>query len=192
MELIIGVTCASGIIYGTRLLEVLNKNSNVKIDLIISENAKLLIEHETNLKLSNVQQFADNNYENSDLTADIASGSRLYSGMVIVPCSMSTLAKINTGLTDNLITRVADVCLKEQRKLIVVPRETPVNTTHLKNLLELSQKNVTVLPAMPAFYQKPNELNDLIDFIVGKILDSLSISHDLVKRWDGKFCNLNP
>ena len=192
MELIIGITCASGIIYGTRLLEVLNKNSNVKIDLIISENAKLLIEHETDLKLSDVQQFADNNYENSDLAADIASGSRQYSGMVIVPCSMSTLAKINTGLTDNLITRVADVCLKEQRKLIVVPRETPINTTHLKNLLELSQKNVTILPAMPAFYQKPNELNDLIDFIVGKVLDNLGIDHDLFKRWDGKVSNIIP
>ena len=185
MELIIGITGASGVIYGITLLKTLNPMQNYKIHLIISDNGKQLIEFETQEKLADVIKLADFHYENSDLTSVIASGSKLTDGMIIVPCSMSTAAKINTGITDNLITRAADVCIKEQRKLIIVPRETPCNTTHLKNLYELSEKGVLVLPAMPGFYQKPQQLEELVNFIIGKILDSLGIDHKLYIRWSG-------
>ena len=130
-------------------------------------------------------KLADNYYKNSDLSATIASGSKILDGMVIVPCSMSTAAKINTGITDNLITRAADVCIKERRRLIIVPRETPLSTTHLRNLLELSEKGVTILPTMPAYYHHPEQIDDLMKFISGKILDTLNIDHKLYKRWAG-------
>ena len=185
MELIIGLTGASGVIYGINLLEALHNEQNCTLHLILSENAKQLITFETNQQLDDVKRFANYYYENSDLTASIASGSKLIDGMVIVPCSMATAAKINTGIADNLITRAADVCIKEHRKLIIVPRETPCNSTHLKNLLELSQKGVLVLPAMPAFYHQPQGINELIDYITGKILDYFGIKNDKYSRWSG-------
>ncbi len=187
MDVIIGITGASGVEYGVNLLETLSQMQNVHINihLIISENAKKLLKFETKSTLDELNLTANNYYDNSDLGASIASGSKMIECMIIIPCSMSTAAKINTGITDNLITRAADVCIKEHRKLIIVPRETPLNSTHLKNLLELSQKGVLVLPAMPAFYHRPAELNDLITFITGKILDSMGITHELYARWSG-------
>ncbi len=185
MELIIGITGASGSIYGINLIQTLSSMQNCKLHLIISDNAKQLIEYETTYPLSDLINLTDHYYENSDLAASIASGSNITDGMVIVPCSMTTAAKINTGIADNLITRVADVCLKEQRKLIIVPRETPCSSTHLKNLYELSNKGVLVLPAMPGFYQKPQKIEDLINFITGKILDNLGIEHNISTRWSG-------
>jgi len=185
MELIIGLTGASGVIYGINLLEALHNEQNCTLHLILSENAKQLITFETNQQIDDIKRFANYYYENSDLTASIASGSKLIDGMVIVPCSMATAAKINTGIADNLITRAADVCIKEHRKLIIVPRETPCNSTHLKNLFELSQKGVLVLPAMPAFYHQPQGINELIDYITGKILDYFGIKNDKYSRWSG-------
>ncbi len=185
MEIVIGITGASGVIYGVRLLEILSKKQDCNLHLILSNNAIQLIEFETDRKIDDIIKLADHYYDNSDLTASIASGSKIFDRMIIVPCTMSTAAKINIGISDNLITRVADVCLKECRKLLIVPRETPFNTTHLKNLFELSQKNVTVLPAMPAYYHKPQSLEEQIDFIIGKILDILNIEHNLYKRWSG-------
>jgi polyprenyl P-hydroxybenzoate/phenylacrylic acid decarboxylase-like protein len=186
MELIVGMTGASGIVYCVNLLKFLRKQKDVVIHLIISENAKKLIEYETGLTLDDLKALANHYYNNSDLSAAVASGSKIFQYMIIVPCSMATLAKINTGITDNLIVRAADVCQKEGRKLIIVPRETPLNTTHLKNLMELSQKGVTVLPAMPAFYHKPESIQDQIDFITGKIMDNLGLTHELYRRWAGE------
>lgn len=183
MEIIIGITGASGITYGVNLLRSLRALNACKLHLILSDTAKELIEIESTLELSEIISNADYHYENSNLNAVIASGSKLLHGMVIVPCSMSTAAKINTGITDNLISRAADVCIKERRKLIIVPRETPLNNTHLKNLLDLSEKGVLVLPAMPAFYHRPSSIDDLINFITGKILDNLGITHELYERW---------
>lgn len=185
MELVIGITGASGVIYGYNLLKVLTDISDSNLHLIISKNAHQLLDFETNLSQADLKNIVQNYYENAVLTASIASGSKKFDAMVIVPCTMSTTAKINSGISDNLITRVADVCLKEKRKLIIVPRETPLNSTHLKNLLELSKKGVVVIPAMPAFYHKPKSMEDLIDFITGKILDNLGIDHELFDRWSG-------
>ena len=185
MELIIGITGASGVIYGLRLLEHLSKVPKCKTHLIVSDNAKELIVYETKMNIESMRGLADHYHENTELSADIASGTKRTDGMVIVPCSMSTAAKINCGISDNLITRTADVCLKEQRKLIIVPRETPCSTTHLKNLYELSSKGALVLPAMPGFYTKPNTLDDVVNFIVGKIMDNLDLNHNLFPRWTG-------
>ena len=185
MELIVSLTGASGVIYGLRLLEVLKSIKGHNVHLIISENAKKLIEFETELDIEDVLKNSNEFYKNSDLSAIIASGSKMIDAMVIIPCSMSTAAKINAGIADNLIVRTADVCLKEKRRLILVPRETPINTTHLTNLLSLSQKGVLILPAMPGFYHKPQVISDQVDFIVGKVLDNLRIPHKLYRRWGG-------
>ncbi|WP_455391419.1 UbiX family flavin prenyltransferase [[Eubacterium] cellulosolvens] len=185
MEIIIGITGASGVIYGINLLKLLANDQTCKVHLVLSEQAKQLINYETGLALADVTEFAEHYYENSELTAGIASGSKLIDGMVVVPCTMSTAAKINSGIADNLITRTADVCLKEHRKLIIVPRETPCNPIHLRNLYELSKIGVIILPAMPGFYHKPKSVDDLISFITGKILDQLGLKHNLYARWSG-------
>ncbi|MEW6069112.1 MAG: UbiX family flavin prenyltransferase [Candidatus Thermoplasmatota archaeon] len=181
MRIVVGITGASGVIYGIRLLE----NLKLEKHLIISENAKKLLEDETDYKLEDVKKLANYYYENSDLFAKISSGSFKFDAMVIVPCSTSTFSKIANGIADNLITRVASVCLKERRKLIIVPRETPLSTIHLQNLAKLSQENVVVLPAMPAFYHKPKRIDDLVNFVVGRILDAIGIEHEVYKRWGG-------
>lgn len=185
MEIVIGITGASGVTYGIRLLRELSKLSDMKVHLVVSENAKKILEFETKNSLNEIMNLSNQYYQNNDLTGAIASGSKVIAGMVIVPCTMSTAAKINTGIADNLITRTADVCLKEHRKLIIVPRETPLNSTHLKNLYKLSMKGVIVIPAMPGFYHKPENIEELLDFITGKILDNLNLPHNLFKRWSG-------
>jgi 4-hydroxy-3-polyprenylbenzoate decarboxylase len=186
MDIIVGLTGASGAVYCINLLKSLKNHKDLIVHLIISENAKKLVEFETDLNLDEISALSDHTYDNSDLSAPIASGSKLFQAMVIVPCSMATAAKINAGISDNLITRAADVSQKERRKLIIVPRETPLSTTHLKNLMELSQKGVIVLPAIPAFYYKPKTIQDQVDFITGRIMDNLNLSHDLFERWNGE------
>ena len=186
MEIVIALTGASGVDYGINLLRIFKSISSCQIHLIVSENAKELIDFESNVSLNDIIGYSNFYYENSALSSTIASGSKIIDGMVIIPCSMSTAAKINTGITDNLITRVADVCFKEHRKLIIVPRETPFNSTHLKNMLELSEKGAVILPAAPAFYHKPTNLEDLLNFISGKILDNLGLEHTLYTRWSGE------
>jgi 4-hydroxy-3-polyprenylbenzoate decarboxylase len=186
MELIVAITGASGVIYGISFLKALQSISDCKVHLIVSKNAKDLISYETSYQLEEIMKLSDYSYENTKLDAVIASGSKIIDGMVIIPCSMSTAAKINTGIADNLITRAADVCMKEQRKLIIVPRETPCNSTHLRNLLQLSESGVIVLPAMPGYYHKPQQLNDLVNFITGKVLDQLGIENTLFSRWSSE------
>ncbi len=181
MRIIIGITGASGAIYGVRLLENLKEEKF----LIVSENAKKIMEQETEYKINDVKKLVGHYYENNDLFPNISSGSFLFDAMVIVPCSMSTLSKIANGISDNLITRAASVCLKEKKKLIIVPRETSVSTIHLQNMAKLSENNVIILPAMPGFYPKPANVDDMINFIVGKIMDCLGIENNLYKRWDG-------
>ena len=180
MRIVIGISGASGAIYASTLLENLKTHET---HLIISENAKQLIDHELGISVDEVKKMASNYYENSDLTARISSGSVKYDAMVIIPCSTSTLSKIASGITDNLITRAADVCLKEQRKLVLVPRETPLNAIHIENMAKLARLGVVILPAMPAFYSKPKKVQDMVDFVVGKVLDVLGIENDLYPRW---------
>lgn len=180
--IIVGITGASGVIYGIRLLKVLNE-LNIENSLIISDAAKTVINHETNERIKDIIKLADNYYEFDDLTASINSGSFKFDGLVIVPCSMKTLSSIANGYASNTITRVADVSLKEKRKTIIVPRETPLRSIHLENMLSLSKEGAVILPAMPGFYSDNDTIDDQINFIVGKILDSLNIENNIYKRW---------
>lgn len=182
MKLTIAVTGASGVIYGKRLLEELKKK-NVETHLIISQAAKKIIKHELESSQKTLEKLATYVHEIDDWRSPIVSGSYKTDGMVIIPCSMKTLAGIASGFAENVILRAADVVLKEKRKLILVPRETPMNTIHLRNMLDLAQQGAIIAPSMPAFYHKPRNIDDLVDFMIGKILDILGIDHNLYKRW---------
>ena len=182
MKLVIAITGASGVIYGKRLLEVLH-NKKVETHLVISTAAKKIIKLELETSEKNIEKLANHVYEIDDWSSPIVSGSFKTNGMVIVPCSMKTLAGIACGFAENVILRAADVVLKEKRKLILVPRETPLNTIHLGNMLDLSKQGVIIVPAMPAFYHRPKNIEEMIDFVVGRILDQLDIQHSLYRRW---------
>ena len=186
LKLIVGITGASGIIYGIRLLDYLKNRQEIETFLVISEGAKKVIELETNFKIDEIKKLADHYYNEDDFTAPIASSSFLVDGMVIIPASMKTLAAMSHGFNNNLITRAADNILRLKKPLVIVPRETPLSPIHLENMLRLSQNGAIILPACPGFYTKPKRLEDLIDFIVGKVLDALGINHDLYRRWGEK------
>ncbi|MFQ5758221.1 MAG: UbiX family flavin prenyltransferase [Candidatus Bathyarchaeia archaeon] len=182
MRLIVAITGASGVTYGKRLLEVL-RSKNVETHLVISQAAERIIEHELDITKKDVENLATYVYEVNNWNSPIVSGSFKTEGMVIIPCSMKTLAGITHGYSDNVILRAADVTLKEKRKLILVPREAPLNAIHLRNMLELAENDVCIAPAMPAYYHKPKRIEDLVEFVVGKVLDILGIEHTLYKRW---------
>ncbi|MFQ5974937.1 MAG: UbiX family flavin prenyltransferase [Candidatus Hydrothermarchaeales archaeon] len=179
MKVIVAITGASGAIYGIRLMEAL-KDHKIKTECIVSKAAKKIILHE--LGKENITTLKDCHSED-DIEASTASGSFKTDAMVIAPCSMKTLSAVANGFSDNLISRSADVMIKEGRKLILVPRETPLSAIHLQNMLKLAELGVVVLPAMPGFYHKPKDISDMVDFVVGKILDSLDIQNDMFKRW---------
>ncbi|HEX2304712.1 MAG TPA: UbiX family flavin prenyltransferase [Nitrososphaeraceae archaeon] len=181
-KIVIGFSGASGIIYGIRLLEILH-SINIQTYLIISEWAKKNIEIETDKRLEYVKSLSSVNYDNFKLDASVSSGSFLHDGMVIVPCSMKSLSSIANGYDDTLISRAASVTLKESRKLILVPRETPLSRIHLENMIKLQDAGAIILPAMPGFYHRPSTIDEIVDHLVGKILDQLKIQHDLFKRW---------
>ena len=181
-KIVIGLSGASGIIYGIRLLEVLH-SIDIQTFLIVSEWAKKNIEIETDKTLEYVKSLSSINYDNFKLDASVSSGSFLHDGMVIVPCSMKSLSSIANGYDDTLISRAASVTLKESRKLILVPRETPLSRIHLENMIKLQDAGAIILPAMPGFYHKPSTINEIVDHLVGKILDQLKIKHDLFSRW---------
>ena len=181
-KIVIGFSGASGIIYGIRLLEVLHSN-NIQTYLIISEWAKKNIVIETPKTLEYVKSLSSVNYDNSKLDASVSSGSFLHDGMVIVPCSMKSLSSIANGYDDTLISRAASVTLKESRKLILVPRETPLSRIHLENMIKVQEAGAIILPAMPGFYHNPSSIDQIVDHLVGKILDQLKIKHELFKRW---------
>ena len=185
MKLVIGITGASGMIYPLRLLEFL-KEKKIETHLIISEPAETLIKHELGHDKREMFKYVSNHYNVNDLSSSIASGSQFFDAMAIIPCSMNTLAAIANGYSDNLIRRVADVAIKEKRKLIIVPREAPLSAIHLENLLKLSRLDVIIIPACPAFYHKPKNLDEAVNFIVGKVLSQLGIDHDLYKAWKGE------
>lgn len=181
MKLVIGITGASGVQYGIRLVEVLKE---VETYLIITQTARQIIEIESEIDIHTIEKLADHVLDEHDFTSSIASGSHLFDGMVVVPCSMKTLGSIANGISGNLITRVADICLKEERRLILVPRETPLSLIHIENMLRAKRAGATILPACPGFYPKPDNISDIIDIIVGRILDMLEIEHELYERWD--------
>ena len=183
MRLTIAITGASGVIYGKRLLEELRRN-NIETHLVISKAAKEIIKHELGTSEEILEKLAGYVHEIDDWSAPIVSGSFQMDGMVIIPCSMKTLAGLASGFAENVILRAADVTLKEKRKLIIVPRETPLSAIHLRNMMELATQGVYILPAMPAFYHKPENLEDLVDFVVGRVLDQLNVEHCLYRRWE--------
>lgn len=185
MRIVIAITGASGAIYGIRLLEVLSRRKDVESLLIISKTAEKIIHIETDYDPSYVKSLATRYFEPDDMTAPIASGSYKFDAMVVIPCSMKTLSAIANGYAESLIVRAADVAIKENRKLILVPRETPLSAIHLENMLKLARLGVIILPASPAFYHEPEKIMDLVDYIVGKVLDQLGIPHDLFEAWSG-------
>lgn len=184
MRLVVAMTGASGVVYGVRLLEVL-REKNVEVHLVISEAAEKVIIHELGISRKDVEKLADHVYDVDDLGAPMVSGSFKTDGMVVIPCSMKTLAGIAHGYADNLVLRAADVTLKEKRRLVLVPRETPLSVVHLRNMLELAKQGVVMVPAMPAYYHKPRSVGDLVDYVVGKVLDCLGVEHALFRRWSG-------
>ena len=182
MKVLLSIGGASGSIYGIRLLEELKK-AGVETHLIVSDGAKKIIEHETNYKFKDLKKLADFYYENEDIFAGPASGSFKLEAMVICPCSMKTLSAVAKGYGDTLTSRAASCRLKEEYKLILVVRETPLDLPGIENMRKAKLAGATILPAMPGFYHKPKNIEDLIDFLVGKILDQLDIKHSLFKRW---------
>lgn len=184
-RIVIGVTGASGTIYAIDLIKKLHKINSIETHVILSPWAKQNLKIETEMSLDEIKSLSDFYYSASDLGARIASGSFLTDGMVIVPASMKTVASIAVGLGDNLISRAADVTLKEQRKLIIVPRETPLNTIHLENMTKLSKMGVQMIPPIPAFYNHPKTIQDLIDHQTMKVMDALHIKNDTQGRWEG-------
>jgi flavin prenyltransferase len=184
-KVVIGITGASGAIYGVRLLEVLKETGIVEVHLVVSAAGKLVIEHECGINYEQVRSLATRTYNVDDFTAAIASGSFRTNGMVIAPCSMKTLGMIANGIADNLMIRAADCMLKEGRKLILLPRESPLNAIHLENMLKLARMGVHIVPASPGFYHLPKTLQAAVDMIVGKTCDLLDIEHQLFTRWEG-------
>lgn len=185
MRLIVGISGASGVIYGIRLLEVLKSVPDVETHLILSNGAKLNISLETDWGITDVEAMADVVYSDQNLAATIASGSYHTDGMVIVPCSMKTLSGVVNSYADVLLVRAADVVLKERRRLVLVPRETPLHSGHCRLLYEAAQIGAVIVPPMPAFYNDPQSVDDIINHTVGRLLDLFGIDSGLVKRWQG-------
>ena len=183
-RLIVGITGATGAIYGVRLLEAL-KQAGVETHLVLSNWGARTIEHEMSLQLADLQERAAVVHGTGNMAATISSGSFRTDGMIIAPCSMRTAAAIAHGNGDNLVHRAADVVLKERRRLVLVARETPLSEIHLENLLKLARIGVTVLPPMPAFYNKPDTLDDIVNHTVARVLDQFGIDAAFARRWDG-------
>jgi len=181
-RLIVGISGASGVIYGVRLLQAL-KPLPVETHLVMTRTAEVTLAHETKMKVSDVRRLADVAYPIGDLAAAISSGSFQTIGMIVAPCSMRSLGEIAHGISSNLLTRAADVVLKERRRLVLVARETPLHTIHLRNLVTVSELGAIVAPPMPAFYNKPKTLDDVIDHTVGRLLDLFVFDTGKVKRW---------
>jgi flavin prenyltransferase len=184
-RLIVGLTGATGAILGVRLLEALQQ-CEVESHLIISNWAHRTIEHETPYTVKQVRALATVYHSSTNMAAEVSSGSFLTEGMVVIPCSMRTLSSIAHGYGEHLVHRAADVILKERRKLVLVARESPLSQLHLENMLKLSRMGVAIVPPMPAFYNHPKSIDDIVDHVVARVLDQFGISAPFAKRWDGQ------
>lgn len=182
LRIIVGISGASGAIYGIRLLQAL-RDAGVETHLIISKAAGITITQETSFTLSDIKSLADVTYNIDDIGAAISSGSFQTSGMVIAPCSVKTMSEIATGITPNLLSRAADVVLKERRKLILAVRETPFHLGHLRTMTSLAEMGAIIAPPLPAFYPNPQTVDDIINHSTGRLLDLLGLDNTLVKRW---------
>lgn len=181
-RLIVGLSGASGIVYGIRLLEVL-RDSDFETHLVMSKSAEVTLAYESKLKVADVKALADVVYPNSDIGAAVSSGSFKTAGMVIAPCSIRSASEIATGVTSTLLTRAADVVLKERRRLVLMVRETPLHTGHLRTLTHLSEVGAVIAPPMPGFYTNPKSVDEIVNHTVGRVLDMFEIDAGLVRRW---------
>ncbi len=188
MEIVVGISGASGVGYGVRLLQALSERGCVT-HLITTDSARKIMGIETDFSAQDVANLAAHVYPSDDFAAPVASGSHLFDAMVVIPCSMGTLSGIACGSSDTLITRAADVCLKEKRKLVLVPRETPLSLVQLRNMVSVAEAGAVVLPACPAFYSRPRSISELEDVLVGRVLDLLGVENDLYRRWKGNAYN---
>jgi flavin prenyltransferase len=182
-RLIVGLSGASGSIYGVRLLEVLKDIPGIETHLVVSRGAEITMQLEAGLSAAAVKELADVVHDPGNLAASISSGSFRVMGMVVIPCSMKSLAQIALSLGDNLLARAADVTLKERRKLVLAPRETPLHLGHLRHMTAVVEMGGIILPPMPSFYHGPKTIMDIVDQTVGKVLDQFEIEHDLFRRW---------
>jgi len=184
-RIVVGISGASGAVYGVRLLEALSEIKDVETHLIISDGAKKTLALETTLSFQQVAALSDQIHNFNDLGAPVSSGSFLTHGMIVAPCSMKSLSAIANSFDENLLVRAADVALKEGRKLVLIPRETPLHKGHLSLLLRAAELGASILPPIPAFYHKPRTIQDIVDHTIGKALDLLGVEHNLFKRWGG-------
>jgi flavin prenyltransferase len=183
-RLVVGISGATGIVYGVRLLELL-RATDVETHLVVSKAAEMTRAHETDLSAEDLRALADVSHPIGDVGAAIASGSFRTMGMVVAPCSVKTLSQIATGVTSNLLARAADVCLKDRRRLVLMVRETPLHAGHLKSMLAATEAGAIVAPPLPAFYARPKSLEEMVDHTVGRVLDLFDVEVGAVKRWGG-------
>ncbi len=184
VRLVVGISGGSGVIYGVRFLEAL-KRAGIESHLVMSKAAEETLVLETDYSVGQVEALATYNYRIGDIAAPISSGSYQTGGMVVIPCSMKSLAGIAAGYEDNLLVRAAGVTLKERRTLVLVPRETPLTTISIENMMKVAAAGAIVLPATPGFYSRPNTVDELVNYVVGKTLDMFGIEHSLYHRWEG-------
>ena len=183
-RLTIGISGASGVVYGIRMLELL-RETDVETHLVMSRSAEMTLAYETDLKIKDVRAFAKVNHPNTDIGASISSGSFQTMGMVVAPCSIKTMSEIATGVTGSLLSRAADVVLKERRRLVLAVRETPLHVGHLRTMTQLAEMGAIIAPIVPAFYNRPKTLDDIINHTVGRLLDLFGLDTAVVKRWQG-------
>jgi len=185
MVLIIGISGATGALYGIRLLQVLSRIKGIETHLVISEAGELIIKLETKWDLADVKKLATFTYDIHDIAAPIASGSFKRDGMIVAPCTIKTMSALANSYAENLLVRAGDVTLKERKKLVMLVRETPLHLGHLRNMERLTEMGAIIFPPVPAFYHSPHTIEDIIDQTIGKVLDLFDIKHDLYKRWAG-------
>ena len=186
MQIIVGLSGGSGAIYTLALLQML-RAAGVTTHLVASEMGVKVAHHECGVDVAELKAMCDVWHDNGNLGATIASGSFKTDGMVVTPCSMKTLAALAGGLSDSLLTRAADVCIKERRRLVLLVREMPYSSIHLENMLRLSDRGVVILPASPGFYHHPEDLSDIVAFVAGKMMDQLGVENTAYRRWEGEF-----
>jgi 4-hydroxy-3-polyprenylbenzoate decarboxylase len=184
-RLIVGISGATGAIYGIRLVEILSKEPGIEVHLVVSEAGAQTIEEETDWSLAEVSRLCNHTYEISDIGAAISSGSFHHDGMVIAPCSIKTMSMISNSINSNLLVRAADVTLKEKRKLVLLVREAPFHLGHLRLMAHLAEIGAIIHPPVPAFYCRPKSVDDIVNHTVGRVLDHFGINHDLFERWKG-------
>jgi 4-hydroxy-3-polyprenylbenzoate decarboxylase len=182
---VVGISGSSGAVYGARLVEVLSTMTEVETHVVISDGARATIQYETKYAVDDVLGMADVVYQNRELGAAIASGTFLTAGMVVAPCSIKTLSGVANSYADNLITRAADVCLKERRKLVLLVRETPLHAGHLRLMSQATEAGAVILPPVPGFYVRPETIDDIVDHTVTKVLDQFGLDPGLIERWSG-------